>query len=45
LSIGVLDALPTTLVIDRQGALAGVWQGYDRASMSEIEGLLEDLLK
>lgn len=45
LSIGVLDALPTTLVIDRQGALVGAWQGYNRASMSEIEQLLEDLLE
>jgi cytochrome c biogenesis protein CcmG, thiol:disulfide interchange protein DsbE len=44
LLIGVEDAMPTTLVIDRQGVVRGVWQGYNRASMSEIERLLEVLL-
>jgi thiol-disulfide isomerase/thioredoxin len=45
LSTGVLDALPTTLVIDRQGVLAGVWQGYNRTSMSEVEQLLGEMLR
>jgi thiol-disulfide isomerase/thioredoxin len=31
LLIGVGDAMPTTLVIDRQGVVRGVWQGYNRA--------------
>jgi cytochrome c biogenesis protein CcmG/thiol:disulfide interchange protein DsbE len=44
LSIGVPDFLPTTLVIDRQGVLVGAWQSFNRASMSEIEQLLDGLL-
>jgi thiol-disulfide isomerase/thioredoxin len=44
LSMGVTDALPTTLVIDRQGMLRGVWQGYNRRSMREIEVLVAELL-
>jgi hypothetical protein len=43
--IGVLDVFPTTLVVDGQGVLRGVWQGYHRASMSEIERLVEELLE
>jgi hypothetical protein len=42
--MGVTDALPTTLVIDRQGMLRGVWQGYNRRSMREIEVLVAELL-
>jgi thiol-disulfide isomerase/thioredoxin len=42
--IGVQSAFPTTLVIDGQGILRGVWQGYNRASMPEIEALVAELL-
>jgi thiol-disulfide isomerase/thioredoxin len=42
--IEVQNAFPTTLLIDGQGILRGVWQGYNRASMSEIEELVADLL-
>jgi thiol-disulfide isomerase/thioredoxin len=43
-TIGVQQAFPTTLVIDGQGILRGVWQGYNRASMPEIEQLVAELL-
>jgi cytochrome c biogenesis protein CcmG, thiol:disulfide interchange protein DsbE len=42
--IGVYEVFPTTLVIDGQGILRGVWQGYNRTSMREIEELVEELL-
>jgi thiol-disulfide isomerase/thioredoxin len=42
--IGVQNGFPTTLVIDGQGVLRGVWQGYNRASMAEIEELVAELL-
>jgi hypothetical protein len=43
--IGVYEVFPTTVVIDGQGILRGAWQGYNRASMREIEQLVEELLK
>jgi thiol-disulfide isomerase/thioredoxin len=42
--IDVQPAFPTTLVIDGDGILRGVWQGYNRASMAEIEELVAKLL-
>jgi thiol-disulfide isomerase/thioredoxin len=45
LPIGVEDAMPTTLLIDREGVVRGAWQGYSRVSMAQIERLLEEMLQ
>jgi cytochrome c biogenesis protein CcmG, thiol:disulfide interchange protein DsbE len=43
-AIGVENAFPTTMVIDRSGIIRGVWLGYDRTSVGEIERLLKAVL-
>jgi thiol-disulfide isomerase/thioredoxin len=45
LALGVENAFPTTVVLDRDGTIRGVWLGYNRAAIGEIESLLERLLK
>ncbi len=35
---------PTTLLIDRQGAIRGIWRGYLRGDEHQIEKLLKELL-
>jgi len=37
-------AYPTTLVLDRGGAIRGFWQGYDPRAAREMTGLIEQLL-
>jgi thiol-disulfide isomerase/thioredoxin len=43
-AIGIGDAFPTTIVIDAQRTIRGVWRGFDRQSMTEIEQVLRELL-
>ena len=43
-AIGVDDAFPTTIVVDRQGTIRGVWRGYHYSAIAEIEQLLKELL-
>ena len=43
-AIGVDDAFPTTIVLDREGSIRGVWRGYHRSGIAEIEQLLKELL-
>jgi thiol-disulfide isomerase/thioredoxin len=41
---GAKHAIPTTLVIDGQGTIRGIWQGFSAGMETEIEKLLEELL-
>jgi thiol-disulfide isomerase/thioredoxin len=43
-AIGVEDDFPTTIVLDASGTIRGVWRGYRRSAMSEIEQVLGELL-
>jgi thiol-disulfide isomerase/thioredoxin len=43
--IGIEDSFPLTLVLDRNATVRGVWPGYNRSSIAEIDGLLNELLK
>ena len=43
-AIGVDDAFPTTVVVGRDGSIRGVWRGYNRSAIIEIEQLLKELL-
>ena len=43
-AIGVEDAFPTTIILDSKGTIRGVWLGYNRAAIAEIEELLLELL-
>jgi hypothetical protein len=45
LALGVEDAFPTTVVLGSDGTIRGIWLGYHRAAIGEIENLLERLLK
>ncbi len=36
---------PTTLIIDTNQRIAGVWQGYRESSLTEMETLIDDLLE
>lgn len=38
------DSYPTTLVVDRQGTIRGVWIGYKRGYEVEVERLVASLL-
>jgi len=40
-----LERLPTTLVLDRQGTIRGVWRGFRPENQAEIEHLVGELLK
>ena len=44
-AIGVEDAFPTTIVLDAKGTIRGVWLGYNRSAIAEIEDVLSELLK
>lgn len=43
--LGVDRAFPTTIVLDEEGTIRGVWRGYNRSAMVEIERLLGELLE
>ena len=43
-AIGLGDAFPTTVIVDEQQNIRAVWRGFDRASMADIEAMLEKLL-
>jgi thiol-disulfide isomerase/thioredoxin len=43
--IGIEDSFPTTLVLDKTGTIRGVWLGYSRQSIGQIQRLLNELLK
>jgi thiol-disulfide isomerase/thioredoxin len=43
--LGVENSFPTTLVLDRSGTIRGVWLGYSRQSMVQIERLIEAILQ
>jgi thiol-disulfide isomerase/thioredoxin len=43
--LGIEDSFPTTLILDRSGTIRGVWLGYSRQSITEIERLLEKLIE
>ncbi len=43
-AIGVGDAFPTTVIVDQQQSIRGVWRGFDRPSMAEIEATVAKLL-
>jgi thiol-disulfide isomerase/thioredoxin len=42
--LGVEDAFPTTMVIDTEGTIRGVWRGYSRSAIADVERLLRELL-
>lgn len=44
-SLGSLEILPTTFVIDRQGVIRGVWPGYGPGVTDEMEQLILRLLQ
>jgi hypothetical protein len=37
-------AIPLTVVVDRGGAIRGIWEGYAQGTEAEIEHLTESLL-
>jgi hypothetical protein len=37
-------AYPTTIVLDRQGAIRGLWVGFSRSAVLEMRNLVERLL-
>jgi thiol-disulfide isomerase/thioredoxin len=44
--IGIQEnAFPTNIVLDTDGTIRGVWQGYDRLAIAQIEELLGQLLE
>jgi thiol-disulfide isomerase/thioredoxin len=44
-AIGVEDAFPATIILDRKGTIRGVWLGYNRSAIEEIERVLSELLE
>jgi cytochrome c biogenesis protein CcmG, thiol:disulfide interchange protein DsbE len=44
-TLGVELGYPTTLVLDRGGAIRGFWQGYSPGAVREMTELIERLLK
>ena len=43
--LGALEGFPTTIVLDREGVIRGVWSGYREAYEEEKEKLIQKLLK
>ncbi len=42
--LGVPIAYPTTVLLDREGRIRGLWQGYDPRAAEEMEAEIEQLL-
>ncbi len=43
--LGVPIAYPTTVLLDREGRIRGLWQGYDPRAAGEMEAEIEKLLR
>ncbi len=39
------DGYPTTVVLDREGTIRGVWVGYEPGTEKQMEGLVDELLR
>jgi thiol-disulfide isomerase/thioredoxin len=43
--LGAGEAFPTTIILGRDGTIKGLWQGFRRASIVQIEEMLARLLR
>jgi len=43
-AVAGFDGYPTTLILDRQGVIRGVWVGYAPGAERQMQRLIEQLL-